>query len=158
LLSSDRLHHSRHCRMRSVLHLHPMRRPPAAIGPTAALRNQSLQPHDTGCAEEVRPDGTDLEGLMKMLSCRPRMAVTAVTGVTCLLGHQRQRIAGGLRSRSRARRLPVGFSFALCRTRRFAGYASPAAGFEVRPIPSAGKIERPTAVRTVFERPAGCCS
>jgi hypothetical protein len=28
-------------------------------------------------------------------------------------------------------------------------------GFEVRPFPSAGKIERPTAVRTVFERPGG---
>jgi hypothetical protein len=50
------------------------------------------------------------------------------------------------------------FLFALCRTRQFAGCGSPAAGFEVRPIPSAGKIERPTAVRTFFERPAGCCS
>ena len=29
------------------------------------------------------------------------------------------------------------------------------AGFEARPISSAGKIERPTAVRTVFERPEG---
>jgi hypothetical protein len=58
--------------------------------------------------------------------------------------------------RSRARRFnPVGFSFAPCRARRSAGFPSPAAGFEVRPIPSAGKIERPTAVRTVFERPGG---
>jgi hypothetical protein len=36
-----------------------------------------------------------------------------------------------------------------------AGSPSPVAGFEARPIPSTRKIERPTAVRTVFERPVG---
>ena len=49
---------------------------------------------------------------------------------------------------------PRGFFFCSRRARRSAGFPS-AAGFEVRPIPSAAKIERPTAVRTVFERPAG---
>ena len=39
--------------------------------------------------------------------------------------------------------------------RQSAGSLSPAAGFEVRPKESAGKIERPTAVRTVFEGPGG---
>jgi hypothetical protein len=29
---------------------------------------------------------------------------------------------------------------------------------KTQPASSAGKIERPTAVRTVFERPGGCCS
>jgi hypothetical protein len=50
---------------------------------------------------------------------------------------------------------PGGFFFCPCRARRSAGSPSPAASFEVRPIPSAGKIERPTAVRTVSERPGG---
>jgi hypothetical protein len=50
---------------------------------------------------------------------------------------------------------PGGFFFCSCRARRSAGSPCPAAGFEVRPIPSAGKIERPTAVRTVFEGPGG---
>jgi hypothetical protein len=59
--------------------------------------------------------------------------------------------------RSRAPPLPPGGRFCSCRARRSACFASPAPGFEVRPIPipSAGKIERPTAVHTVFERPAG---
>ena len=39
--------------------------------------------------------------------------------------------------------------------RQSPGSLSPAAGFEVRPKESAGKIERPTAVRTVFEGPGG---
>ena len=39
--------------------------------------------------------------------------------------------------------------------RQSADSLSPAAGFEVRPKESAGKIERPTAVRTVFEGPGG---
>jgi hypothetical protein len=39
--------------------------------------------------------------------------------------------------------------------RQSAGSLSPAAGFEVRPKESAGKIGRPTAVRTVFEGPGG---
>ena len=39
--------------------------------------------------------------------------------------------------------------------RQSAGSLSLAAGFEVRPKESAGKIERPTAVRTVFEGPGG---
>jgi hypothetical protein len=53
---------------------------------------------------------------------------------------------------------PGGFFFCSCqaRARRSAGPSSPAA--EVRPVPSAGKIERPTSVRTVFERPWGLCS
>ena len=38
---------------------------------------------------------------------------------------------------------------------QIASSLSPAAGFEVRPKGSAGKIERPTAVRTVFEGPGG---
>jgi hypothetical protein len=50
---------------------------------------------------------------------------------------------------------PGGFFFCSCLARRSAGSPPLAAGFEVRPIPSTGKIERPTAVRTVFERPAG---
>jgi hypothetical protein len=58
---------------------------------------------------------------------------------------------------------PGGFFFCSCRARRSASPPSPAAGFEVRPIPSAGKISSilirntvvPTAVRTVFERPGG---
>jgi hypothetical protein len=50
---------------------------------------------------------------------------------------------------------PGGFFFCSCQAQRSAGSPSPAAGFEVRPIPSAGKIERPIAVRTVFERPGG---
>ena len=39
--------------------------------------------------------------------------------------------------------------------RQSAGSLSPAAGFEVRPKESAGKIERPIAVRTVFEGRGG---
>jgi hypothetical protein len=59
----------------------------------------------------------------------------------------------GLSPRSRARRFHPGVF--CCRARRSAGF--PAPDFEVRPIriPAAGKIERPTAVHTVFERPAG---
>jgi hypothetical protein len=50
---------------------------------------------------------------------------------------------------------PGGFFFCSRQARRSAGSPSPAASFEVRPVPSAGKIERPTAVRTVFERQGG---
>ena len=39
--------------------------------------------------------------------------------------------------------------------RQSADSLSPAAGFEVRPKESAGKIERPIAVRTVFEGRGG---
>jgi hypothetical protein len=39
--------------------------------------------------------------------------------------------------------------------RQSPGSLSPAAGFEVRPKEPAGKIGRPTAVRTVFEGPGG---
>jgi hypothetical protein len=39
--------------------------------------------------------------------------------------------------------------------RQFAGFLSPAAGFEARPKEPAEKIEWPTAVRTVFEGPGG---
>jgi hypothetical protein len=46
---------------------------------------------------------------------------------------------------------PVGFSFALCQAGRSVGSPSPVVRFAVRPIPLAGKIERPTAGRTVFE-------
>jgi hypothetical protein len=46
-----------------------------------------------------------------------------------------------------------GFFFCPCLVRRSAGSPSPVAGFEVRPISSARKIERPTAVHTVFGRP-----
>jgi hypothetical protein len=49
----------------------------------------------------------------------------------------------------------LGFSLAPVRARRSEGSPFPNAGFEERRIPSAGKIERPTAVRTVFERPVG---
>ena len=42
-----------------------------------------------------------------------------------------------------------------CQARRSVGSPSPPAGFEVRSIPSAGKTERSSAVRTVFERPGG---
>jgi hypothetical protein len=48
---------------------------------------------------------------------------------------------------------PGGFFFRF--GRRSVSSLSPAAGFEVRPKESAGKIERPTAVRTVFEGPGG---
>ena len=50
---------------------------------------------------------------------------------------------------------PGGFFFYSCEARPSAGSPSPAAGFEVRPIPSAGKVERPIAVRTVFGGPGG---
>ena len=50
---------------------------------------------------------------------------------------------------------PGGFFFCSCEGRPSAGSPSPAAGFEVRPVPSAGKVERPTAVRTVFGGPGG---
>ena len=45
--------------------------------------------------------------------------------------------------------------FLIWQTRQSADSLSPAAGFEVLPKESAGKIERPTAVRTVFEGPGG---
>jgi hypothetical protein len=61
----------------------------------------------------------------------------------------------GLRSVLARPPLPRVFFFCSCRARRSAGFPSLAVGFEVRPILSAGKIERPTAVRTVFERPGG---
>jgi hypothetical protein len=66
---------------------------------------------------------------------------------------------GGLRSALAS--LPVqprDFFYCSCLARRSAGCPSPSAGFEARPIPSAGKIERPTAVHTVFERLGGSCS
>jgi len=50
---------------------------------------------------------------------------------------------------------PGGFFFCSCRARARRSAGPPSPGAEVRPIPSAGKIERPTAVRTVFERPWG---
>jgi cold shock protein len=56
---------------------------------------------------------------------------------------------------SRSPLQPGGFFFRSCQVRRSAGSPSPEAGFEVRSISPVGKIERPTAVRIVFERPAG---
>jgi hypothetical protein len=62
----------------------------------------------------------------------------------------------GLGRPSRARRFHPGGFFCSCRARRYAGFPSPApVSLRPIPIPSAGKIERPTAVHTVFERPAG---
>jgi hypothetical protein len=50
---------------------------------------------------------------------------------------------------------PGGFSFLIWQALQSASSLSRTAGFEVRPKESAGKIERPTAVRTVFEGPGG---
>ena len=46
---------------------------------------------------------------------------------------------------------PGGFFFLIGQARQPADSLSLAAGFEVRPKEAAGKIEQPTAVRTVFE-------
>jgi hypothetical protein len=61
----------------------------------------------------------------------------------------------GVQVRAREPAASTVFFFCSCRARRSAGFPSLAVGFEVRPILSAGKIERPTADRTVFERPGG---
>jgi hypothetical protein len=53
---------------------------------------------------------------------------------------------------------PGGPFFFCCQAQGFTGSPSPAAGCELRPNRSAGKIEQPTAARTVFEDPRGCYS
>ena len=47
--------------MLPVLHLDPILRPAALIGPVAALAHQPLKPHVAGGAKQVRPDLALLE-------------------------------------------------------------------------------------------------
>jgi hypothetical protein len=81
-----------------------------------------------------------MQGDEAVIDNRPRGFGPALTPTIKVLGPPLQ--SGGL-------------FFCSYRARQSAGAYSPATGFEVRPIPSAGKIERPTAVRTVVERPGG---
>ena len=61
-------------------------------------------------------------------------------------------VGEGLKSAASARRVFL----LIWQARQSAGSLSPAAGFEVRPKESAGKIDWPTAVHTVFEGPGEC--
>jgi hypothetical protein len=56
-----RLHHPLHRRVLPVLHLDPMLRPAASIGPVAMLRHQTFEPHVARCAKEIRADLAALE-------------------------------------------------------------------------------------------------
>jgi hypothetical protein len=50
---------------------------------------------------------------------------------------------------------PGGFFFCPCQARRPARFPFPGPAFEIRPVPPAGKSERPIAVRSFFARPGG---
>ena len=56
-----RIHHPAESRMLPVLHLDPAIEPAAAVDAVAVLRDQPLQPHQAGVAEQVRADLALLE-------------------------------------------------------------------------------------------------
>jgi hypothetical protein len=47
--------------MGPVLHLDPVFRPAGAVAPIAAFRDQALEPHATGGAEQLRTDRARFE-------------------------------------------------------------------------------------------------
>ena len=59
--SGERVQHALHCGMLSVLDLDPVRRATRTVRPVTVFRDESLQAHQAGVAEEVGTDFALLE-------------------------------------------------------------------------------------------------